>query len=33
MSSMFDIAVTLTVFGVGWWAVQRALQKYGLVRA
>jgi hypothetical protein len=33
MSSMFDIVVTLTVFGAGWWAVQRALQKYGLVRA
>jgi hypothetical protein len=33
MTSMFDIVVTLAIFGVCWWAVQRTLQKYGLVRA
>jgi hypothetical protein len=33
MTSMFDIVVTLVIFAVSWWAVQRTLQKYGLVRA
>lgn len=33
MTSMFDIAVTVVVFGVAAWAVHRTLLKYGLVRA
>ena len=33
MSSMFDIVVTLVVFGVSWWGVQKTLERYGLVRS
>ena len=32
MTSMFDIIVTLGVIGVSWWAVQRTLLRYGLIR-
>lgn len=33
MTSMFDIVVTLVVFGIAAYAVRRTLFKYGLVRA
>ncbi len=32
MTSMFDFIVTLAVFGAAWWAMQKTLQRYGLVR-
>lgn len=32
MTSMFDIVVTLVVFGISWWAVKKTLERYGLVR-
>ena len=33
MTSMFDIIVTLAIFAVCWFAVQRTLQRFGLVRS
>jgi hypothetical protein len=33
MTSMFDIIVTIGLFGLAAWAVQRTLVRYGLVRA
>ena len=33
LSSLFDIVVTVAVFGVAWVAVKWALNRYGLVRA
>ncbi len=33
MTSIFDIAVTLTVLVVGWFSVKTVMTKYGLVRA
>ncbi len=33
MTSMFDIVVTLVVFGISWWGVKKTLERYGLVRS
>lgn len=32
MTSMFDLIVTLAVFGAAWWVMQKTLLRYGLIR-